>query len=184
METQGASVVITHHVLAGKQIEYEKWLDEILPVSKSAKGFIDWQIIRPIPDLTFVYTVIIRFDTIENLRTWMESDTRRKLIDKAHPLFTKKDNYEIKSGLDFLFYGEKTDTKVPVRWKQYLATWSAIFPLSLLMQLLLLPSLRLMNIPANRYFDTLVSTGCLVFLVIYVVMPNYTKLIRKWLYKY
>ncbi|KFC19444.1 antibiotic biosynthesis monooxygenase [Chryseobacterium sp. FH1] len=182
METQGASVVITHHVLDGKQIEYEKWLDEILPVSKSAKGFIDWQIVRPIPNLTFVYTVIIRFDTIENLRNWMESDTRRKLIDKAHPLFTKEDNYEIKSGLDFLFYGEK-ENKVPVRWKQYLATWSAIYPLSLLMQLLLLPSLRLMNIPANRYFDTLVSTGCLVFLVIYVVMPNYTKLIRKWLYK-
>lgn len=51
------------------------------------------------------------------------------------------------------------------------------------MQLLLLPSLRLMNIPTNRYFDTLVSTGWLVFMVIYVVMPNYTKLIRKWLYK-
>ncbi|GAA5083493.1 hypothetical protein GCM10023210_02230 [Chryseobacterium ginsengisoli] len=113
MENQGASVVITHHVLNGKQTEYEKWLDEILPVSKNAKGFINWQIVRPIPNLTFVYTVIIRFDTIENLRNWMESDTRRKLIDKAHPLFTKEDNYEIKSGLDFLFYGEKTDNKVP-----------------------------------------------------------------------
>lgn len=112
----------------------------------------------------------------------MESDTRRKLINKAHPFFTKEDNYEIKSGLDFLFYGEK-ENKVPVRWKQYLATWSAIFPLSLLMQLLLLPSLRQLNIPANRYFDTFISTGCLVFLVIFVVMPNYTKLIRKWLYK-
>lgn len=107
METQGASVVITHHVLDGKQSEYEKWLDEILPLSKSAKGFIDWQIVRPIPNLTFVYTVIIRFDTIENLRNWMESDTRRKLIDKAHPLFTKEDNYEIKSGLDFLFMAKK-----------------------------------------------------------------------------
>ena len=182
METQGASVVITHHVLDGKQSEYEKWLDEILPVAKNAKGFFDWQIVRPIPNLTFVYTVIIRFDTIENLRNWMESDARKKLINKAHPFFTKEDNYEIKSGLDFLFYGEK-ENKVPVRWKQYLATWSAIFPLSLLMQLLLLPSLRQLNIPANRYFDTFISTGCLVFLVIFVVMPNYTKLIRKWLYK-
>ena len=107
METQGASVVITHHVLDGKQTEYEKWLDEILPVSKNAKGFIDWQIVRPIPNLTFVYTVIIRFDTIENLRNWMESDTRRKLIHKAHPLFAKEDNYEIKSGIGLSFLWRK-----------------------------------------------------------------------------
>lgn len=183
METQGASVVITHHILDGKQAEYETWLDEILPVAKNADGFIDWQVVRPIPNLTFVYTVIIRFDTIENLKNWMESDARKKLIDKAHPLFTKEDNYEIKSGLDFLFYGEKADIKTPVRWKQYLATWSAIFPLSILMQLVLLPFLRQLDIPANRYLDTFISTGCLVFLVIFVVMPNYTKLIRKWLFK-
>lgn len=183
METQGASVVITHHILDGKQAEYETWLDEILPVAKNADGFIDWQVVRPIPNLTFVYTVIIRFDTIENLKNWMESDARKKLIDKAHPLFTKEDNYEIKSGLDFLFYGEKADIKTPVRWKQYLATWSAIFPLSILMQLVLLPFLRQLDFPANRYLDTFISTGCLVFLVIFVVMPNYTKLIRKWLFK-
>ncbi|WP_343521969.1 antibiotic biosynthesis monooxygenase [Pedobacter sp.] len=183
METQGASVVITHHIIKGKQAEYEKWLDEIMPIAKNAEGFIDWQVVRPIPDLTFVYTVIIRFDTIGHLRSWMESDARRKLIEKAEALFTKKDNYEIKSGLDFLFYGENKGVKTPVRWKQYLATWSVIFPLSLVMQTVLLPFLRKLNIPANRYFDTLVSTGCLVFLVIFIVMPNYTKLIKKWLFK-
>ena len=73
MENQGASVVITHHVLEGKKLDYEKWLDEILPVSKHAQGFIDLQIVKPIPNLTFVYTVIMRFDTIDNLKEWMES---------------------------------------------------------------------------------------------------------------
>ena len=29
MENSGASVVITHHILNGKQQEYEKWLEEI-----------------------------------------------------------------------------------------------------------------------------------------------------------
>lgn len=77
MENQGASVVISHHILDGKQQEYEKWLHEIVPLTKHSKGFIDWQIIRPIPDLTYVYTIIIRFDTIENLRNWMESDHRK-----------------------------------------------------------------------------------------------------------
>ncbi len=182
METQGASVVITHHVLDGKEAEYEKWLEQIVPLTKHSEGFIDHQIVRPIPHLTFIYTVIIRFDTIENLKKWIESDDRKKLIEKANPLFRKNDNYKIRSGLDFLFETE-TETKIPVRWKQFLVTWSAIYPLSLLVPLVLLPFLRLLKIPANHYSDGLLISGCIVFLMVFVVMPNYTKLIRKWLFK-
>src|SRR3954470_21056306 len=135
MENQGASVVISHHILDGKEPEYEKWLNEIVPITKQSNGFIDLQIVRPIPHLTFVYTVIIRFDDIENLKNWMESDNRKLLIEKANPLFRKNDNYRIKSGLDFLFNSENEGNKVPVRWKQFLVTWSAIYPLSLVIPL-------------------------------------------------
>lgn len=183
MENQGASVVITHHILDGKEQEYEKWLDEIVPITKHSNGFIDLQIVRPIPHLTFVYTVIIRFDTIENLKYWMESEDRKMLIKKANPLFRKNDNYQIKSGLDFLFNAENEGNKVPVRWKQFLVTWSAIYPLSLLIPLLAIPFLRFLEVPSNHYFDGLIISGIIVFLMVFVVMPNYTKLIKKWLYK-
>lgn len=183
MENQGASVVITHHILDGKEPQYEKWLDEIVPITKHSNGFIDLQIVRPIPHLTFVYTVIIRFDTIENLKTWMESEDRKMLIKKANPLFRKNDNYQIKSGLDFLFNTENEGKKVPKRWKQFLVTWSAIYPLSLLIPLLVLPFLRFLKIPAHHYFDALINSGFIVFLMVFAVMPNYTKLIKKWLYK-
>ncbi len=182
MENQGASVVISHHILDGKQQEYEQWLNEIVPLTKHSKGFIDHQIVRPIKDLTFVYTIIIRFDTIENLKNWMDSNDRKKLIEKANPFFRKNDNYKIKSGLDFLFETEN-ETKVPVRWKQYLVTWSAIYPLSLVVPLVILPLLRFLKIPVNHYLDGFFISGFIVFLMVFVVMPNYTKLIRKWLFK-
>jgi antibiotic biosynthesis monooxygenase (ABM) superfamily enzyme len=183
MENQGASVVITHHILDGKQSQYEKWLDEIVPVTKHSEGFIDLQIIRPIPDLTFVYTVIIRFDTINHLKIWMESENRKQLIEKASPLFRKNDHYQIRSGLDFLFTAENEGNKVPVRWKQFLATWSAIYPLSVLIPLLTIPVLRYLHIPVNHYSDGLINSGIIVFLMVFAVMPNYTRLIKKWLYK-
>jgi len=183
MENQGASVVITHHILQGKEQQYEQWLDEIVPITKHSKGFIDLQIVRPILHLTFVYTVIIRFDTIENLKIWMESKDREILIKKANPFFRKNDNYSIKSGLDFLFNSENQPAKVPVRWKQFLVTWSAIYPLSLLIPFISLPFLRFLKIPANHYLDALANSGLIVFLMVFAVMPNYTKLIRKWLYK-
>ncbi|MCS3531676.1 antibiotic biosynthesis monooxygenase [Chryseobacterium sp. JUb7] len=183
MENQGASVVITHHILDGKQKEYESWLEEIVPLTRHSEGFIDHQIVRPIPDLTFVYTVIIRFDTIAHLKNWMESDARKKLIQKANPFFRKNDRYQIKSGLDFLFTSETEGNKIPVRWKQYLVTWSAIYPLSIIIPLILFPLLRFLKIPANHYSDALVNSGIIVLLMVFVVMPNYTKLIKKWLYK-
>ncbi|MDD2305347.1 MAG: hypothetical protein PHP53_11670 [Prolixibacteraceae bacterium] len=183
MEKKGASVVITHHIKDGKQKEYENWLNKIGSVSKSFDGNIDWQIIRPIPDLTFNYTVIIRFDTIENLKIWMESKERKQLIEEITPIFTKDDNYRIKTGLDFLFESEDEKPKPPVRWKQYLVTWSAIFPLSVFVPLIVLPIFKSINLSDNHYLNSFLISGTIVFLMIFVIMPNYTKLIRKWLFK-
>ncbi len=182
MENQGATVVITHHILDGKQQEYEDWLNEISPICRNSTGNIVWQIIRPIPTLTFAYTVIIRFDTIENLKKWMDSQARKNLIKKANPLFAKDDKYYIKSGLDFLFQSGNQNYKIPVRWKQYFVTWSAIYPLSIIMPVIILPFLRKLNVPQNRYVDSLFISGIIVLLMVYVIMPSYTKLIKKWLY--
>lgn len=183
MENQGASVVISHEILDGKQDEYEKWLAMIGPLVSKSKGNIDWQIIRPIPNLTFSYTVILRFDTIDNCKLWMNSVDRKTLIEKATPLFTKGDNYYIKTGLDFLFTLQDNQSKVPVRWKQFVVTWSAIYLLSAVIPILILPLLHGLALPKSRFIDSFFTSGLIVFLMVYFVMPNYTKLIRKWLYK-
>lgn len=182
MELEGATVVITHHIMDGQHEQYEEWLNEIGPICRSAPGNIDWQIIRPIKNLTYSYTVIIRFDTIEHLQNWMESAERKRLIEKIKPLITKGDDYYINSGLDFLFAPAKPANPAPVKWKQYLVTWSAIYPLSLSIPLIVLPLLRLLKIPAVRFIDSLFISGTIVLLMVYLIMPHYTRLIKKWLY--
>jgi len=180
---EGATVVITHRIKEGKQALYEAWLDEIAPICKSAKGEIDWHIIRPIAGLTGTYTVILRFDTHENLENWMYSDVRKKLVDKVRPFLAKDDDFFIRSGLDFWFTPEGAKTKLPVRWKQFLVTWSAIFPLSLLGPFVIIPLLHKSGMPQDRYLDALCVTGVVVFLMVYVVMPRYTKLVHRWLFE-
>ena len=183
MKDQGATVVINHYIVEGKQNQYESWLNEIGPICRSFEGNIDYQIIRPIPNLTFDYTVIIRFDNVGNLTKWMESSERKNLIKKAQPLLSKEDQYRIKSGLDFLFANENEKPKVPARWKQYLVTWSAIYPLSIIIPLLVLPVLKFLNLPENRFINSFFISGVVVFIMVYLLMPNYTRLIKKWLYK-
>ncbi|WP_018295081.1 antibiotic biosynthesis monooxygenase [Mariprofundus ferrooxydans] len=180
---EGATVVITHRLRNDKHAEYEKWLEEIAPLCKAFPGHLDWHIIRPIPGLTETYTIVIRFDTEAHLKGWMESPTRARLIEKVRPLFVTGDDFFVSSGLDFWFTPAGAQAKVPVRWKQCLVTWSAIYPLVLGVPLLIVPVLRHMGVPDNNFITTLAVTGVVVFLMVYVVMPYYTKLIRQWLFK-
>jgi antibiotic biosynthesis monooxygenase (ABM) superfamily enzyme len=178
----GVTVVITHRVREGMHPEYEVWMDEISTTCRSWPGHLDWQVIRPMAGVTSSYTVVIRFDTRENLLAWMESGTRKALIERAQPLLTANDEYSIHSGLDFWFMPKPSDVKVPVLWKQFLITWSAIFPLVVGVHWLAVPAMRSIGLPGEGTFAVLVETGIVVFLMAYVVMPHYTRLVCKWLF--
>jgi len=180
---EGATVVITHRVRNDKHPDYEKWVEEIAPLAKEACGHLDWHIVRPIPGLSETYTVIIRFDTEAHLKEWMDSPIRARLIDKVRPLLVTGDDFFISSGLDFWFAPVGAQAQVPVRWKQYLVTWSAIYPLVLGVPFFVTPVLRYLGIPDIRFISTFAVTGIVVCLMVYVVMPRYTKLIQRWLFR-
>jgi antibiotic biosynthesis monooxygenase (ABM) superfamily enzyme len=180
---EGATAVITHRVCNDKHPQYEQWLREIGPLCQSYPGHLDLHIVRPIPGVTETYTVIIRFDTQAHLKSWIESSTRADLIARVHPLLVTGDDFFISSGLDFWFAPPQAGATVPIRWKQFLVTWSAIYPLVLSVPLIVLPALRFAGIPTNHYFDVLVVTGAVVTLMVYVVMPRYTRLLRRWLFE-
>jgi antibiotic biosynthesis monooxygenase (ABM) superfamily enzyme len=177
----GATAVITHRIRPGRQAEYEALVGEITPLARLAPGYLDLQWVRPIPGLTHTNTIILRFSTEQNLREWMTSVTRTRWIEKVTPLFVTGDAFVVRSGLDFLFASTDARAPIPPRWKQFLLTWSAIFPLSLCMPFVVRRMLSLLHIPGNLLVTSLVGTGVMVFLMVYVVMPRYTKLVKRWL---
>ena len=176
----GATVFITHRVREDRQRDYERWIDEITPLSKAAPGHLDWHIVRPLPGRTEAYTVVIRFDTRAHLQEWMQSPARSRLIEKIQPLFIAGEELFMTSGLDFWFPAG-AGNRAPVRWKQFLVTWSAIYPLVLAVPLLVAPLLRELGFAHNRSLITLVASGIVVFLMTYLVMPRYTRLLHRWL---
>lgn len=178
----GASAVITHRVSEAQQAAYERWLEEIGPVCRASQGMLDWHLIRPIKGYTDTYTVVIRYDSEQHLKHWLASDIRQQLIAKAESLLSTKDSYQIKSGLDFWFVAETGKVLLPVRWKQFLLTWSAIFPLVSGVSLLMIPVMDKVGLPQNRLLHTFLITGVVVLLMVYVVMPRYTRLVRNWLH--
>ena len=181
-DTVGATVVITHRVRDGKQGDYEKWTNEIGPLCRSSAGNLDWQLIRPVPGFSSTYTVIIRFDTEAHLRAWTESPVRSQLIERVKPFLASGDDFFIRSGLDFWFAPMEAKAKVPARWRQSLVTWSVIYPLVLGVPMIVSPALQLLGMPDHRLFSTFVVTGTIVVLMVYVIMPRYTKLVKRWLF--
>lgn len=177
-----ATVVIRHRVKKGMHAEYEAWLVRIGAACRASIGHLDWQIIRPIQNLSVHYTVIVRFDSVEHLRQWMDSARRQDLVVEAAKILAADDEYTIHSGLDFWFTPKSEGVKVPVRWKQFFVTWSAIYPLALLVPMGVLPLIGLLGQGQNRLLATLVTTGVIVALMVYVVMPRYTYFVRRWLY--
>jgi len=162
---------------------YEAWLDEIVPVCKSFNGHLGVTVIRPVPGITDVYTILLRFDTVEHLTAWFESTERRALLERVRPLLVEEEARSIHGGLDFWFTPPNANVRIPTRWKQALITWSAIFPLVLLVSLAVGRTLEAMSLTIPAAFRTLVTTGLVVLLMVYIVMPRYTGLVRSWLYR-
>ena len=178
----GATVVITHRIRNNRHDAYEAWMETISPLCKAATGFLDWHVVHPIPGITATYTVIIRFDTTQNLRGWMYSNDRKRLIKAVKPLLVGTDDFYISSGLDFWFVPGGARAKVPMRWKQFLITWSAIYPLVLFLPLVILPVLRTLGVPSYPPLNTLAVTAAIVFFMVYLIMPRYTRLVQTWLF--
>lgn len=180
---EGAIAVITHRVRSDRHAEYEHWLEQISPRCRNARGHLDWQIVRPLPGVTDTYTVILRFDTAEHLKAWMGSEERMRLLAAARPLLDGDDHVHISSGLEFLFTPPGIRPP-PVRWKQFLVTWSAIYPLALVAPLLITPLAHRLGLPDHLLLDGLLVTAVVVFLMVYVVMPHYTRWVQGWLFKH
>jgi hypothetical protein len=176
----GATVIVTHHVRDAREKDYQVWLNEIGSVCKTYPGFLDLQIIRPIAGMTYVYTIIIRFDTQENLLKWVNSPERKNLHEKAKDLLSKDIDSYVRSGLDFWF---TTGTNAPTRWKQFLVTWSALVPLNLTLSFLITPPLHALGLERNSLIRIPLVAAIALLLMVYVIMPAYTQRVRKWLYK-
>ncbi|BFM08758.1 antibiotic biosynthesis monooxygenase [Halioxenophilus aromaticivorans] len=179
---QGATVVIHQAVDHEHQPLLEQWITEIDPIIRRQPGFLDKQIIRPVPGLTHSYTIIIRFAERADLEHWLASPERNEMVAKIEPLLHEELAVSVHTGLEFLFQPPGA-SKTPVRWKQFLLTWSAIFPLVLLSQALVMPLLATVGLADARVLGVFCATGLVVYAMVYWVMPRYTKLVSAWLFK-
>lgn len=129
------------------------------------------------------YSITIRYHTEPHLLAWAESEVRAAHLRRNEHMLLDGDNIEIHSGIDYWFTPKGTSTKVAKPWKQFLITLSAIFPLTIVVPWLFESGMK--DIPTFISFigTKLLVATTIVWPVVYVIMPRYTRLVAKWLYK-
>jgi len=172
--------IIVHQPRRDAYDEYERWLLEIREACKRFPGYLSTDVIRPVVGQD-TYTVIIRFAGVEQLKAWVESEVRGEFLRRIEHALEKGDRYVIQTGLDFWFAPPAAIP--PKRWKQFLLTLSAIFPLTVVVPWALSPLIEgWQGLPAMLLEKLLVAT-VIVYLMAYLIMPRYTRLVAKWLYR-
>ena len=175
------TTVIQHHPLPDAIDRYEAWLGEIIPVAQKYCGHQSVNVIRP-HVAGGAYTILLHFDSAAHLKPWLDSAERKELIAKIRPALRQPEQIEIKTGFEFWFTPPPSG-KAAKPYKQFLVTLSAIFPLTIVAPWLLTPVFT--NVPELGAFGVrhFIIASIIVGLMVYVIMPRYTRLIARWLYR-
>ncbi|HLO47346.1 MAG TPA: antibiotic biosynthesis monooxygenase [Kamptonema sp.] len=178
-ENEPVTAVICQFVKPGLESAYEEWVAGISAVARGFEGHCGVSIIRPTKEIESEYVIILRFDRYSHLRTWMESDTRKEWIEKAKMLVRKSENVQLMTGLETWFSLPEKPLKLPPpRYKMVIITWFAVYSCITVIQYFLGPIFKLLP----PVIASILSTGIVVAMLTYVVMPRLTRLFYRWLY--
>lgn len=174
-QAQHITLVITHRLQLDKQPDYESWLEKIMPQAAQFPGHLGVNVLRPVHgELT--YTVLVRFDNLDNLYHWLNSTERQTLVAELGQLLVAPEHLEMRPGAAFWF--TPATPASPARWKQYLVTLAVIFPSTNLV-----PWFWGHVLPASKgaLWGHLLNDASVVALVVYLWMPAITRLLKNWL---
>ena len=180
-ENDIAVSVIMHDVLSQHRADYEQWLPVATAAHQRFNGYLGTDIIRPVESGSR-YVIILRFVNKDDAHAWLLSPVRQDLLKIAEPWLAGDDRFHVHEDAEFWFT-PPTGRRPPKRWKQWMLSALAVFPLTVLLPppiryagALLAPWLPDLAVAA---VTALVISG----LMVYLLMPFLIRSAGSWLMK-
>jgi hypothetical protein len=177
-DDEPVTVVYSWRANPGREEEFAEWAKRANSAAARFPGNLAATVIHE--DGTRDFHIIQQFDNREHLRQWVESDVRARLLREARRLAASRTAVQQRTGLETWFHvpSEAAATmRPPPRWKMWLISLVAIYPLVLVFQAFVVPLIASWPLPLRALMFPLV----LLTLMTYVVMPVVTRLLRRWL---
>ena len=177
----GAEVirVISRHIEAGHEKEYDDWLMRFLELHRKAPGYLGTTIIAPGVGASNARYIIHRFRDEASMEAWEKSEQHQRMVDEANKYSSP--HYEKATGLETWFALPNLKAIIPPpRWKMALVTYPGAYLLSMIAVLLLSSN------PVTGTWPLLISnalvSGIIVLGLTYLVLPTLARALRSWLY--
>ena len=93
-----ATAVSAVQVRQGEEGAFAGWLTELNKTIATFPGYVSAVVIPPVPPAQSDWVMVQRFQTIEELRAWLDSDARRSLLDKSASLLVDEGTTNVIQG--------------------------------------------------------------------------------------
>jgi hypothetical protein len=174
------TVVYSWRAKPGKEDEFAQWAQRASKAASSFPGSLSATVIHD--KGTRDFHIIQQYADRESLRRWLESPERARLLRQARELAASRTGLQQTTGLEAWFHvpSEAAATmKPPPRWKMWLVSLIAVYPLVLAFQAWVVPHTSTWPLALRAAMFPLV----ILTLMTYVVMPTATRLLRRWLWR-
>ena len=121
------SAVMSTRVKPGKESAHRAWARRIAAAQSKAPGFQGQRFEAPIPGVQDHWLSIVRFDTEANLRAWLASPERQKLLPEASDFTEEFSARVVRTGFDQWFPVKAGHTR-PGAWKQNMLVLLLLYP--------------------------------------------------------
>lgn len=178
MQSPAGVVAIARQVKPGYEATFEEAVRGVMLAASTFAGYLGGEVLYPTTKRG-EWQLILRFDTLEHLQEWEQSPICQGWIARADALSAGAAKVVRVNGLEAWFsLPEAPDALPPPKWKTAIVSAIGIYPVISMMPILLGPITN--GLPA--WLATLVSIAIMMPVMTWVIMPQVTRLFKRWLY--
>jgi len=183
MPAEPVTVLIRRRVKAGRELEYEAWVQRLQTEARSLPGYLGVTTQRPAPSGPREYVSAVRFDSLVSLQAFEASELRARYLREVVPLVEADTAWEQLTGLEFWFSAPAgTVVPQPSRPRMALVMIGVVFTLALVIGTAVNAVFAALPFSTPHPLRLLVTIAIEVVLMTWWVMPWITRRLSPWIY--
>lgn len=171
------TAVFERSVRAGSEARYEDWLTGIAQAAARAPGSQGTTILQP-TEAGSEYVAIAQFESRESLDAWLGSAERERWMSRLRGVEVGHEEVSTLAGMERWFPLDRSARAHPPRYKTAALVLLGLYPLVLVLDVVLGPSLSSLPRPVGL----LASLSVSVSIMVWGVLPWLTRVFAEWLH--
>ncbi|MGK6325444.1 antibiotic biosynthesis monooxygenase [Sphingomonas sp. DT-51] len=167
---QTATIITSRAIRAGHEQEFEEWVGELDRLVRSAPGY---RASIRLGQTTGFQHLLFRFDDRDAAEAWNDDPDVRAHAAIADRFSTSLGQIQAGDGVRFDLPSDASASK----WKRFVTTWLAVFPVLLVISLIVRTALREASLPLQLLPSSLLLTAILQW----IILPRLQRYTRFWL---